>query len=63
MVYCPAHRGIAGNEWADGVAKAHLGADPEDTAAVIAPSAAYRQTLTLTKSEYHQTWIHDERKF
>ena len=30
MAYCPAHRGIAGNEWADAAAKGHLGTEVED---------------------------------
>ena len=43
MVYCPAHRGIAGNEYADAVAQAYLGAEAEDTATEVASQVEVRQ--------------------
>ena len=63
MVYCPAHRGVAGNEAADAVAKAHLDGAAEDTAAAIAPYVTAREGLTVVKSEYGAGWVHTEKKF
>ena len=47
MVYCPAHRGIAGNEYADAVAQAHLGMEAEDTAAEVASQVEVRQGVAI----------------
>ena len=63
MVYCPAHRGIAGNEYADAIAQAHLGAEVEDTATVIAPHIETRQGVTIAQSEYGEDLVHTERKY
>ena len=63
LVYCPAHRGIAGNEAADAVAKAHLGGEREDTAAALAPHLRAKRGLTLIESEYGADWVHTEKRF
>ena len=60
MVYCPTHRGIAGDEYADAVAQAHLGSEIEDTAEKIAARVEVRQGVTVAKSEYGPRAVHSD---
>ena len=47
LAWCPGHRGVSGNEYADMIAKAHLDATPDETTRTIASMVYSRDAYAM----------------